>query len=199
MLNVKKVIGKVLSSNSYLLFEDDQADCFLIDVGDADAILAGLPNNLIVKGIFLTHTHFDHIAGISKIVECFPECRVYTSEYGQMALGNAKKNFSYYHDCSVVYQGSNIVTLSDGDVVGLYKDVMLNALATPGHCPSCISYYTKDFIFTGDSYIPGVEVVTKLPHGDKKEAEYSLERILVLTQKRKVYAGHDVDYWKSFF
>ena len=198
MLNVKKVIGKVLSSNSYVLFEDNQADCFLIDVGDADAILAELPNNLVVKGIFLTHAHFDHIAGINKIVELFPDCLVYTSIYGADALKDARKNFSYYHEDSIVYQGDNVVILSEGDAISLYKDVNLNVLATPGHCPSCMTYYTNDYIFTGDSCIPGVEVVTKLPRGNKKDAVHSLEKILVLSKNRKIYPGHDVENWVSW-
>lgn len=198
MLNVKKVIGKVLSSNSYVLFEDNQADCFLIDVGDADAILAELPNNIAVKGIFLTHAHFDHIAGINKIVGCFPNCLVYTSIYGADALKDARKNFSYYHGNSIVYQGDNVVILSEGEAVSLFTDVKLNVLATPGHCPSCITYFTNDYIFTGDSYIPRVEVVTKLPRGNKKEAEFSLEKILVLIENRKVYPGHNVENWVSW-
>ena len=62
-----------------------------------------------------------------------------------------------------------------------------------------MTYFTNDYIFTGDSYIPGVEVVTKLPRGNKKDAEHSLEKILNLTEARTICAGHDVENWVSFF
>lgn len=49
---------------------------------------------------------------------------------------------------------------------------MLYVIETPGHCPSCLTYYTDNYIFTGDSYIPNVKVVTKLPYGDKKSRDF---------------------------
>lgn len=56
---------------------------------------------------------------------------------------------------------------------------MLYVIETPGHCPSCLTYYTDNYIFTGDSYIPNVKVVTKLPYGDKKKQRLLLNIFLV--------------------
>ena len=39
------------------------------------------------------HTHFDHTYGINALHEAHPECRVYTAEYGKIALYDDKKNF----------------------------------------------------------------------------------------------------------
>ena len=79
MLQVKKIVGNLLASNMYLLFEASSADCWLIDIGDFSALAKELPNDVCVRGVFLTHTHFDHIAGVNELCNMFPECKVYTS------------------------------------------------------------------------------------------------------------------------
>lgn len=193
MLNVRKIIGRVLSSNIYLLFKEGQTDGYLVDIGDSEVVFKELLDSFNVRGVFLTHTHFDHIVGINELVSQFPDCRVYTSAYGKEALSNDKKNFSFYYENSIIYKGENLRVLSDGDEVTLFDDVVFRVIETPGHCPSCLTYYTDKYIFTGDSYIPNVKVVTKLPCGNKIKAEVSLERILALSFNKIVCAGHNVD------
>ena len=55
MLQVKKIVGKLLSSKMYLLYEEGIADCYLIDIGDSSALAEELPDVMNVKGVFLTH------------------------------------------------------------------------------------------------------------------------------------------------
>lgn len=197
MLLVKKIVGKLLSSNMYLLFEKGIADCWLIDIGDFSALAEELLEGLKVKGVFLTHSHFDHMAGINGLCKDFPNCKVYASEFGREALYSDKKNFSIYHEQSVVYEGDDIEILHDGDVVKLFDDIELNVIATPGHCPGCLTYYTDEYVFTGDSYIPGVPIVTKLPRGSRAHSKASVENILELSKTRTILAGHDKDRWVS--
>ena len=199
MLHVKKIVGKLLSSNMYLLYDEGIADCYLIDIGDSSALAEELPDGMNVKGVFLTHSHFDHMAGINGLCDMFPDCKVYTSDYGQEALYSDKKNFSLYHEQSMVYVGENVCILHDGDSILLFDDVVLNVIATQGHCPSCLTYYNDEYVFTGDSYIPDVAVVTKLPKGNKKQAAESIEKIMKLAETRKVLAGHDKENWFSMF
>ena len=199
MLQVKKIIGKLLSSNMYLLYEDGIADCWLIDIGDFFALSEALPNGMNVKGVFLTHSHFDHMAGINELCRMFPHCKVFTSEYGKESLYSEKKNFSFYHEQPVAYKGENVTVLHDDEVIDIFEEVPLHAIATPGHCPSCLSYYTDNVIFTGDSFIPNVLMVTKLPKGNRALAAESTAKILKLAETRIIMAGHDKDKWKSPF
>ena len=47
MLQVKKVVGSILSSNMYILFEESSSDCWIVDMGDFHALKEALPNDLI--------------------------------------------------------------------------------------------------------------------------------------------------------
>lgn len=189
-MQIQRIVNSVFTSNTFVLTDKNNIYCWLVDVGDIEPILEAVGNRQ-VQGIFLTHTHYDHLYGINRLVERFPECVVYTSKQGKEGLYSDKLNFSRYHDDPILFQGKHIEVLEEGDEVSLFPYVILKAIATPGHDWSCMSYYTDDLIFTGDSYIPHIKVITSLPKSNKEEAKVSLDRILELAKTRDVYPGHN--------
>lgn len=190
MVRVERIVNKIFESNTYVISNDGLKDVWLVDVGDTEKVLSILPLHSIVKGVLLTHTHFDHIYGLNTLHSACRDCFVYTSSYGKVALYDEKKNFSKYHESPFVYEGTNVTILKDGDNIELFSGVFITAYETPGHCPSCLTYVLDNWIFTGDAYIPEVKVVTKLPGGDRAIAKQSLERIIGLAEGKIVCAGH---------
>ena len=189
-MHIIRIVNFVFTSNTFVLTDEGSQDCWLVDVGNIEPILEVVGARK-VKGIFITHTHYDHIYGINKLVKRFPECVVYTSEHGKEGLFSSKLNFSKYHDDPMVFEGNHIGVLEEGEEISLFPSIILQALYTPGHDWSCMSYYTDDLIFTGDSYIPNIKVITSLPKSNKAEAQASLERILEFCKTRDVYPGHN--------
>lgn len=190
---VHQIINSVFKSNTYILTNDKY--CWIIDIGDIDKILNCIKKKYEPKGILLTHTHFDHIYGIKDFHGYYPGCKIYTSEYGKDALKDSKKNLSFYHEQPIEYLEDNILIIKNGDRIELSSNTFLNIMETPGHCPSCLTYYTNDYIFTGDSYIPGIKVVTNLPKGNKIQAQESVEKIKGLIGIRNICPGHgDIKY-----
>ena len=103
-------------------------------------------------------------------------------------------NFSrYYGDPIVLDSPENVVVVDDGDTVQLFDGVTIQALVTPGHSPDCVTWLTDEVLFTGDCYIPGVKMVTNLPHSDKVLAAQSESLIRDLAETRTVYPGHAPD------
>lgn len=190
MLQVKQIANSIFSSNTFVLSDDEFKTCFLVDVGDMEKVINFLPKDSLIKGVLLTHTHFDHIYGINELYRRFPEVIVFTSTYGEEALYSEKKNFSFYHNEPIVFEGKKIVVLNDGDEVEILSGEKIKVISTPGHCPSCLTFYNEQMIFTGDSYIPKVKVVTNLPNGNKLLAAESKQRILSLAQGKSIFPGH---------
>ncbi len=107
-----------------------------------------------------------------------PECIVYSSEDGKKGLFSDKLNLSYYHNDPITFLGSNIQVLRENDTIELFGNCYLEILETPGHNGGCLTFKAGNYLFTGDSYIPNVPVVTKLKGGDKESNKKSLQKIM---------------------
>ena len=185
---INSVTNSFFSSCAYLL-----EGGWIVDCGDVESILQLLGEQPL-QGVLLTHGHFDHIYGLNDLCSRFHDAMVYCSEWAREQLLDAKLNLSFYHETPFVFSyPERIVVVNYHDTVDLGNGQKVTAVATPGHTPGCITWMTDDALYTGDAYIPGVKVVTNLPHGDKRLAANSIERILSLADTRTICPGHDVD------
>ena len=187
-MEIVRIVNTVFSSNTYVLREEGMDWCWLVDVGDI--VLECIGGEVTIRGVFLTHTHYDHLYGINRLIDLFPQCVVYTSGAGVEGIYSDKLNFSRYHDDPVVFKGDHVRVVCDGDRIELLPGEFLTVLETPGHDKSCLTYYTESVVFSGDSFIPGVKVITTFPRSDKQEAARSVEEILKLVEGRDLYPGH---------
>ena len=191
MILIQQIVNSAFSSNTYVIKEEDSDCIWLIDIGEIEGVLRALSKGKKVKGVFLTHTHYDHIYGINKIAKSFPNCIVYTSELGKDGLSSDKANLSYYHQDPITFLGTNVQILHEGDRIELFVNWFLEVLETPGHDWSCLTYKIGDYLFTGDSYIPNFEVVTKLKGGNRAVSKLSLQKIARNIQQSTIICpGH---------
>lgn len=187
---IHNTVNTYFCSCTYVLTVDDFS--WLVDCGDVEPILSLIKGKNLI-GVLLTHAHFDHIYGLNELLKLFPNTLVYTNECGTETLLDARKNMSLYHETPFVLERpDNIRIVNDGDEIELDKGITAKVVATSGHHPSCLTYIISDAIFTGDSYIPGIKVVTNLPKGNKKLAQDSVEKILLMSEGRIIYPGHYV-------
>lgn len=179
---------QLYSSNIFVL-EDVKSDyCWLVDIGEKGFLV---PNGKRVKGVFITHTHIDHIQGINDLLTIYPDCMVYVNEAGRDGLYNDKINLTFYHGEPLCFVGGDVRITKEGDKVQLFEGLEMEIIETPGHHPSCICFKAGNYLFSGDSYIPGVPVVTKLKGGNRTQAEESEERIKSLVKENTMLCpGH---------
>jgi hydroxyacylglutathione hydrolase len=66
--------------NCYLIWDEVQRDAALFDTGlDAKPVLDIIAQEgLVLRHIFLTHSHYDHVQELPKIREAFPKARVHS-------------------------------------------------------------------------------------------------------------------------
>ena len=197
MVKVSHIVNSVFTSRTYILTQEESPSAWLVDCGDVPPLMDMLSSmdgsSFQIKGVLLTHVHYDHIYGLPKLKDMFPSLRVYTNEYGKKALTDTRLNYSKYHNDPIVYESENLMTCDEGSVIELFDGVQAKVYHTPGHNTSCLTYEVGDYLFTGDAYIPGIKVVTTLKGGDKVKAAESVERILRLAEGKVVYAGHEVE------
>lgn len=191
------IINSIFDSITYILPVGSQKDCWLVDCGDIDKIYE---QGWYVRGVLLTHAHFDHIYGLNRLMELSPNALVYTNAEGATGLQNPKWNFSRYHE-----EVENFVFCKPENVHVLDSECLLNVdcmsvevFLTPGHEPSCVCYRVDEYLFTGDSYIPGVNVIKTFPRSDKKQATESLVRLQELERSgMKIMPGHWIETSKT--
>lgn len=159
-MNIHTIKNSILQSATYVLHDSTNHEAWLVDCGDYKPILSYLQaNNLDLKGVFLTHTHYDHIYGLNDIFNNYSDITVYTNDFGKQALYDSILNLSFCYDTEFEYLGNRIHILRDGDFL-LESFGQVQVVSTPGHDRTCLSYIIGNMFFTGDSYIPGHDVVT---------------------------------------
>lgn len=194
MLKVHRIVNGIHNSCTYILNRESDVYVWLIDCGDYNIIKEWVDNyGKIIKGVFLTHGHLDHIYGLKELLYDLPEMPIYLSENGGVkCMQNIRLNISRFTSNPFIIESHHFNELKEGDTICLFDDTILKVYQTEGHSPDSLVYKVNDYLFTGDAYIPNCDVVTKLPGGDKIKAEKSLNRILKILKdgQLKAMPGH---------
>ena len=176
-MKVRQFTHPQLTSNTYAITTAKSNRVWLVDLGSFDQVVYDLLEGQSVVGVLLTHYHYDHIYGINHLIDIFPACKIFASAHTIEGLYDPKMNLSFYHEDPITFTGARPEVLNDGDEIRIFDDITAKIYATPGHNPGCLTYKIGDYLFTGDSYIPLLDVVTKLKHGSKSENRQSLLKI----------------------
>ena len=161
-----RILGMV-GTNCYLLCNEDTKECVLIDPADcADEISKMIDESgCELKGILLTHGHFDHIMAAHDVREKYG-VNVYASCDEKNTLEQPHINLGESYGMNLSVKAD--VWHDDGDVLKL-AGFDIEALHTPGHTED-----SKDF-----------------PGGSMSAIVRSIkDKIMALPDDTKVYPGH---------
>lgn len=178
VLEVIRFVNSIFTSNSFILYFIGDNGAWVVDPGDSVPILLWLKNNnKNLRGILVTHSHFDHIYGINDLCDNFPEVVIYASKQAREGMFSAKLNSSHYTETPFVVKCTNIKIVEEPYHILLTENIYAKVIATPGHNNDCLSFEINQHLFTGDALIPGIKVYTKSKFGNKLLAKESIDRI----------------------
>ncbi len=167
---------------------------YVVDPGDLDFLRSLNQKDYVECRVLVTHAHFDHIYGLPSLLDWCPETIIFTNDKGAEALKNPKLNLSKYNGNPIyINENAKIRLVETGD--SICHEPSIIAVHTPGHHPSCICWMIEgECVFTGDSFIPGIPVVTKMPFADKELALAWEKRLSEVSKEKnlQVLPGHYV-------
>ena len=208
------VVGDIQTNCWLYLLEDVPAlhgkrFCAVIDPGDEGAEIASRLQalNWIPRYIFLTHGHFDHLAGVPKLLEAcekgafgdklpLPKIGIHGKDaqyLGKNALAAHRSSFAaaagnadYVNALWQPLPEADII-FDEGDKAGPFT-----VLHVPGHTPGSVCLYDEKTgtLFTGDTLFQQGYGRTDLPGGNWNQLQQSLKRLFAMKGETNVYPGH---------
>jgi len=189
--NMKTLVLGMVQTNCYIISNGETKEAIVIDpADDAEMIMQYLKaNDLLCKGILLTHGHFDHIMAATEMVD-FTGAPIYAHEDEAALLKDSKMNASSHirKECSLVPD----VLLKDQEQLTL-AGMSIKVLHTPGHTGGGVCYYFTGYgvLISGDTLFHENIGRSDLPTGNsKKLVESILNKLMILEDQVKVYPGH---------
>ncbi len=176
------------AANCYLLISNTHA--LVIDpTASVKAICEALEaENATLKGILLTHGHFDHIVSLDTLRDKLG-IPAYIHKEDAIMLTDGKKNaFFELFGRERSYRAADNF-LSDGDVISLGEE-KLTVFHTPGHTHGSVCYIADGVLFTGDTLFADSYGRCDLWNGDEEKMRSSLHKLRMLDPDLTIYPGH---------
>lgn len=160
----------------YLVGDQNAREALVVDPAwDVETILKTADDEgFQVKGALISHTHFDHVNGLEKLLHK-TDGIVYIhkneAEFLKGMKGNVKK-------------------IEGGDKLKIGQ-VEITFLHTPGHTPGSQCFLVGKNLISGDTLFINACGRCDLPGGNAEEMYQSLNRLASLDESTILYPGHN--------
>ena len=178
------------TSNCYIVHNGK--DAFVVDPSISEKkILKALDERaLTLKGILLTHGHFDHIYHAQELRE-ESGAPLYVHELDDEMLTDSDKNaYRTFTGNDFTVKKADILLKND-DIIEL-GDEKITVLHTPGHTRGSVCYDTGDSLLSGDTIFAEGFGRCDLYGGDMSALKNSIKKLteLAKNENRWLYSGH---------
>ncbi|MCD6376799.1 MAG: MBL fold metallo-hydrolase [Caldisericaceae bacterium] len=189
-MRVLKIPVGPFEVNCYIVVDEQNAECFLIDPGDEPQKIIELIENQKLKPqkIINTHSHIDHVRHLLQVKEHF-NIPFFIHEDDLPLLEAMKEQALFFGlDCSDIPEVDGF--LNDGDTFEMDSQ-LVRILHTPGHSPGSISIYFQKNVFVGDVLFKESIGRTDLYGGNYQVLMDSIKnKLLTLPDETVVHSGH---------
>ena len=194
-LKIKRFKAREYFSNCFCVINNANRRALLIDPGDR--VVKNLVrfmkwNRLTLDYVILTHEHFDHIAGVNPLRKKY-EFKIIATVEASACFQDPRKNLSlfYYMDGIGIECPAADITIDGLKSPFIWNEHKIEFIKTPGHSLGSMCVSIGDLLFSGDTIIPGVKTITKLPGSSKETVYRSLKTIYSrFGDETIVFPGH---------
>ena len=191
-MSVKRISVGELGTNCYIYCDEATGRCAIIDPGDFDDYLKKAIEQSGCDRfdyILLTHCHFDHVRGVSKVKELTgAKIAIFTSDAAGLR--------DIFINLSSLFTGrGEVYPKPDIELFDREKfkvgDTEFTVMHTPGHTVGSCCFVAEGIIFSGDTLFRRSAGRTDFPGGSMTDLRNSLQRLADLEGDYQVYPGHD--------
>ena len=173
-LVLRRVVVGALATNCWIIIDARDQRAVIVDPGDEPDRILDACNDLDVRAIALTHTHWDHVLALPDIADAL----------GVDVLAHPDDRPVWAHECQHLHRHGHFdagtatdALLADGvplrpppdralwdgrttdirhaDTFPVGNSTALTVLHTPGHTPGGISLRAGGHVLAGDTLFPG--------------------------------------------
>jgi len=195
MLKVERFINELMSSNCYVVYDEDTNRCLVIDPASEKSLREIQfieEKGLALDYIILTHEHTDHNWGVNSLREHFPESKLVCSEMCNKYVKKTNRAYFlfYYDDPDYRYEiaPADVLIKEDGSLE--WNGLQIQFVKTPGHSHGSMCFDIDGILFTGDTVMPYKPYFNGR---DSNEEDWDKSIDLIITQfsyETNIYPGH---------
>ena len=204
----QRYVYEYIDTNMYILVEREQHKALVIDPNISEKALMYLKEQGVREIlILLTHEHYDHTNGVNYFYEQF-ESRLCCQEWAAKSIGIEKNNRPLLEALHLKMAGEQeklnkmrveykpyrckADVIFDKELEMAWCGHTIKLIYTPGHSKgSCCIEVDGQYVFTGDSLIPDVKVITRFPGGDEElYVQKTLPYLYSISEDVWIMPGH---------
>lgn len=174
MLKIERFVNELMTSNCYVVYDEDTKRCLVIDPGSEKSLreIEFIESHkLILDYIIITHEHTDHNWGVNALVARYSEAKVICSEACKQYLKKEVRAYFllYYNNQDYHYRVCDIdYTTEDVNWNIEWAGINVKFIPAPGHSMGSICIEISGMLFTGDA------ILQSKPHINKRNGSEEL-------------------------
>lgn len=196
MLKVERYINELMTSNCFIVWDDESRRCVIIDPASEKSLreIAFINDKgLKLDYIILTHEHTDHTWGVNGLLDAYPDAKVICHRIARdnMDMESTAYFRLYYDDPTYSYKVRQFDVVIDQEDYKLeWNNTEIRFIHVPGHSMGSECIWINDWLFTGDTILQSKPYVNRR-NGSKEALKESIKEVLELFDEGQlIFPGH---------
>jgi glyoxylase-like metal-dependent hydrolase (beta-lactamase superfamily II) len=184
--------GGIAQTNSFLIADETTGNAVVFDAPDntvGPLLDEAKRKGWDVVGLWLTHGHFDHVAGHAEVTGRYPNAKVLIHALDEPKIIEPTSKFFTLPFTIPPRKADALVV--DGQQLDL-GSLKVSVIHTPGHSPGHVMYHfpSEEVLVGGDLIIMGAIGRTDLPDSSFGDLQASIRRVMKLPAATRLLPGH---------